>query len=113
MSTIILDYLLHENNENSSPIDISLTKGQKTTIITIRLVLSFLSLFGSIFVIYLMMKFKQFNGPQRLIFLLTICNLGEAITNLLSMLIFSHEVEYSSSFFINIGISLTLYYFHY
>jgi hypothetical protein len=75
------------------PIEILLTYGQKEILITIRIVVAFLSLFGSLFVLGCMIKFKKLFGPQRLIMLLTICNLGDAVSSLLSFGTFFHESD--------------------
>ena len=77
--------------EASAPVDIVLSHGQREIIVTIRIVMAFLSLFGCFFVLGCMIKFKKFQGPQRLIMILTLCNMGDAISSLLSFGTFSHE----------------------
>lgn len=79
--------------EASTPVEVALTHGQREVIVTIRIVMAFLSLFGSLFVIGCMIKFKKFQGPQRLIMILTLCNMGDAISSLLSFGTFSHESD--------------------
>jgi len=79
------------------PIDIVLSTSQKHVIITIRMVMAFLSLAGSLFVLGLMKKYKKYHGPQRLIMLLTICNLGDAVSSLLSFGTFSHDSDRPST----------------
>lgn len=75
------------------PVEIILSLGQREIVVTIRLIMSFLSLGGSLFVIGSMIKYKKHYGPHRLIMILTLCYLGEAVTNLLSFGTFSHEAD--------------------
>lgn len=77
-----------------APIDIVLSNGQKDVVISIRLTMSCFSLVGSLFVLALMIKYKKYFGPHRLILLLTLMNLGEAITNLLSFGTFNREAQH-------------------
>lgn len=75
----------------AAPANIELTNGQRDVVLIARIVMAFLSLFGSLFIIFCMVKFKKFQGPQKLIMILTLCNMGDAISSLLSFGTFSHE----------------------
>lgn len=105
----LIDTLFNRMNGTSPtytvgpPIDIVLTEAQKEVIITTRIVMAFLSLTGSLCVLGLMVKYKKYYGPQRLIMLLTICNLGDAISSLLSFGTFSHEYDRPSTSLLSIS----------
>jgi hypothetical protein len=73
------------------PIDVVLTTVQKEVVVTIRVVMACFSLAGSLFVLGCMLWYKRYFGPHRLIMFLTLCNLGDAISNLLSFGTFFHE----------------------
>ena len=73
------------------PVDVVLTLTQKEVVISIRVAMAIFSLVGSLFVLSCMLWYKKYFGPHRLIMFLTLCNLGEAISNLLSFGTFNHE----------------------
>lgn len=79
------------------PIDIVLSHRQLEVLVTTRIVVAFLSLFGSLFVVICMIKFRKFQGPQKLIMILTLCNMGDAISSLLSFGTFFHESDRSGA----------------
>lgn len=90
--------VLSVDMETATPQDIQLSLGQKEVLVTIRLVMAFLSMFGCFFVLVCMVKWKRLYGPHRLILILTLCNLGDAISSLLSFGTFSHESDRSSAY---------------
>lgn len=91
--------ILSVDMETAPPQDIQLSLGQKEVLVTIRLVMAFLSMFGCFFVLVCMVKWKRLYGPHRLILILTLCNLGDAVSSLLSFGTFSHESDRSGTCF--------------
>eukprot|EP01125_Pyxidicula_operculata_P006769 TRINITY_DN2323_c0_g1_i1.p1 TRINITY_DN2323_c0_g1~~TRINITY_DN2323_c0_g1_i1.p1 ORF type:complete len:358 (-),score=69.66 TRINITY_DN2323_c0_g1_i1:134-1207(-) len=71
-----------------------LSPDQKSTINGIRITMAFLSLSGSVFMLFTMVWFRRLGlRSVRMIFSLTICNLLESLANLLSISIYRREIE--------------------
>lgn len=81
---------------SSNPNNLTLTQSEKDTVIAIRLCCSFLSLFGSLFIIGSMIMFGRLKRmASRLIFCLTICALLEAFANVFSVGVYGNEIAES------------------
>jgi hypothetical protein len=83
--------------------ELTLTQHQKDVVIGFRIFAAFCSFFGSVFVLFSMVFFARLKRMStRLIFFLTLANLGESFANMLSISIYGHEeafegkIKYSS-----------------
>lgn len=81
---------------SANPNNLTLTQSEKDTVIAVRLFCSFLSLFGSVFIVGSMIMFGRLKRmASRLIFALTVCALLEAFGNVFSVGVYGHELEES------------------
>eukprot|EP01127_Copromyxa_protea_P022389 TRINITY_DN7_c0_g1_i9.p1 TRINITY_DN7_c0_g1~~TRINITY_DN7_c0_g1_i9.p1 ORF type:complete len:304 (-),score=42.40 TRINITY_DN7_c0_g1_i9:164-1075(-) len=72
--------------------NLTLTQQEKDVVITVRLVCSFLSFFGSLFIIGSMVMFQRYRRmASRLILALTVCALLEAFANVFSVSVYGQE----------------------
>lgn len=84
---------------SNNPNNLTLTQHEKDVVITVRLLCSFLSLFGSVFIMGSMVMFGRLKRmASRLIFCLTICALLEAFANVFSVGVYGNEIVESGRY---------------